>query len=956
MKEFNAPGELLPDWGPYSKKYMGISRIVRKAPIRGARFDCVVHPMLANSGQPAPNVTFPSSWHVWEAAPDLSYFAYRVELEWKDRVYADVSFSRVDGHTRLIRTEYVNNTDLDQNCVLNYYLAMEYPWKRMVKVSCDKAFALKKAVDYDAMEYSLPRPWDHLMPDGLHRGEFFDPLFLDGRGFGDRTGNPSFCASENSGEPACRAFGEDRGDRVSFSMEVAEAFDTLSFRFRTTGEEGAEFGLTVSGEDGRVYLSRKLELAASRELSMVSVPVDMEGRSAGKVGITLVSEGKGGVEIDFAAFHYSQAPLAVETIAPEYEPRCETAGKGFVLRYEGVSQTFGFLPLTEKVRIRQIPTGTLEDALVSRLSQADPSFDHVTETFTSAFGEKHSDEGFYQNFLVHSIFLPAGARHVEYALVGDFSCDNSQNEDSLRNAGLTPITAVQAQRICEQARRALRPLDYNKDGEGYTLSNRILQATLLTNVVYPIYRHGEWIVHHTPGKRWDSLYTWDSGFIGLGLLECEPELAEYILDLYLSCPQNQDFAFLMHGSPVPVQAYLYLELLKRSGDKGRLFSWYPRLKRYYSFLAGKTEGSFTDPFKSRLTTTFDYFYNCSGMDDLPPQVEMYRQGKRSDCAPALTTSQLIRMAKILKMAAAEQGLTEDVQEYGKDIALRSQALKRYAWDEGSGYFGYVVHDHRKEPLGVFKTEQGENLSKGMDGVYPLVAGICSQEQEERLIAHIFSEKEMFSRVGISAVDMSASYYRPDGYWNGNVWFSHQWFLWKTMLDLGKGKEAFRIAATALDAWKQEVDYSYFTFEMLNIATARGGWFHHFGGLSAPVNIWAAAYYRPGTVTCGFDLWIHEQFWDRQRNRFALTVTNYGDREGVLLAVLRDNGMDKSEADKSETNKSEAESGQDKGGRALCHDRSRAFLDGKEIPAVSRTRGAVEILVPAGIRRGALLIE
>ena len=36
-----------------------------------------------------------------------------------------------------------------------------------------------------------------------------------------------------------------------------------------------------------------------------------------------------------------------------------------------------------------------------------------------------------------------------------------------------------------------------------------------------------------------------------------------------------------------------------------------------------------------------------------------------------------------------------------------------------------------------------------------------------------------------AVDMSASSYRDDGYWNGAVWFSHQWFFWKTMLDLGE---------------------------------------------------------------------------------------------------------------------------------------------------------------------------
>ncbi len=62
------------------------------------------------------------------------------------------------------------------------------------------------------------------------------------------------------------------------------------------------------------------------------------------------------------------------------------------------------------------------------------------------------------------------------------------------------------------------------------------------------------------------------------------------------------------------------------------------------------------------------------------------------------------------------------------------------------------------------------------------------------------------------MDQSAPYYRHDGYWNGAVWMPHQWFLWKTMLDLGQADFAFKIAQTALDLWKSEVDESYECFE------------------------------------------------------------------------------------------------------------------------------------------------
>jgi hypothetical protein len=117
---------------------------------------------------------------------------------------------------------------------------------------------------------------------------------------------------------------------------------------------------------------------------------------------------------------------------------------------------------------------------------------------------------------------------------------------------------------------------------------------------------------------------------------------------------------------------------------------------------------------------------------------------------------------------------------------------------------------------------------------------------------------MWSRAGISAVDMTASYYKNDGYWNGNVWMSHQWYIYKAMLDNGEADFAFEIARRALDMWREETDYTYNTYECFGIETRRGGWFHNFGGLSAPICIWANAYYKPSTVTTGFDVWTDYQ--------------------------------------------------------------------------------------------------
>ena len=84
----------MPVWGPYSKKYMGLSRVMKESAIPGARFDLVIYPTYANSSVPAPNVTVPSNYHPWQADPEGRYFQYRYELIWKDQLYADVAIFR----------------------------------------------------------------------------------------------------------------------------------------------------------------------------------------------------------------------------------------------------------------------------------------------------------------------------------------------------------------------------------------------------------------------------------------------------------------------------------------------------------------------------------------------------------------------------------------------------------------------------------------------------------------------------------------------------------------------------------------------------------------------------------------------------------------------------------------------------------------------------------------------
>ena len=136
-----------------------------------------------------------------------------------------------------------------------------------------------------------------------------------------------------------------------------------------------------------------------------------------------------------------------------------------------------------------------------------------------------------------------------------------------------------------------------------------------------------------------------------------------------------------------------------------------------------------------------------------------------------------------------------------------------------------------------------------------MADACTETQKQALAEKIMSAAHMWTPIGISVVDQSASYYRPDGYWNGSVWMPHQWFVFLGMLEHGYAEYAVRIADTALNLWKHETDASYHCYEHFMVQSGRGAGWHNFSGLSAPVVSWYYGFYVKGTVTAPVNLMV-----------------------------------------------------------------------------------------------------
>lgn len=839
----NSHDVTVPAWGPYTKRYAGISHISDDN--RGLRFDLSVMPGFYRQRVLVPNVLYESGFYPWQASGDLNYFSFRQELEWKDRVYTDVAFAPFTATSRLVQIKCVNATSAHQTLVLHLMASLQYPEVNGAKAILPEGVAWHRAIDYSEMKFAKPRPQDNLTYDGWRKGEVRGSEFVGGSSLG-------------------KAFGRDSGDNVHYRFHQAGAVQTatLLLRYRVPKGQTASFGL--SG-----IVQRNIALAGNGLLQEVRLPIG-EIR-AGQQALEMTSLGKSEIDLDGFALlpnendsvHYETAFNPVPFIQKNLPERT------LRLTYKDLPQQYGIAWGGVEGTVRQFFTDAVDVALPLTVNN------HGDSVFTD------NNKGHFTDLYLQPVRLKPHEIKTVYAVVG------SGNEMEVEKT----LQAFKQTKACEAFFSAYESevanQGFNQSGNKYRFGQQIIRANTLQNVVFPVYTAGQYIRHFTPGRWWNSLYTWDAGFIGLGMSELDTAKAIEILNAYTT-PATDSNAFVHHGSMVPVQAFLFQQLCNHIRSKAFMAYFYPRLKKYYGFYAGHTGSSTTRIKGSNLLRTWDYFYNSGGWDDYSPQ--KFTRGKKEYTdylAPVITTSLAVRFAKILKEAAVMLGENADTLFYRNDIRDFEAALQKYSWDEASGYYGYLLHDSAGRPKGLLRTAGGENFNKGMDGVYPLAAGIATPTQQNVLLNHLFSPKQLWTPVGLTAVDQSASYYSPEGYWNGTVWMPHQWVFWKTMLDLGEGDKAFRIAKRALDTWEREAELSYHSAEHFSVETGRGAGWHQFSALSAPILNWFAAYFKQGTVTTGFDTWIKGQTMADGNKTLRATLHRASNKKSVVIACVKE---------------------------------------------------------------------
>lgn len=516
----------LPSWGPYTKKYIGVSHIPDVD--KGVRFDLSVFPGFYRRKVDVPNVFFESGFHPWEASPNLEYFSFRHELEWKDRVYTDISYSMIDENSRLVRIECVNNTDNAQSIVMHMMSSIHFPSIREYNPNTTINFSEIKlpniavwvdALDYVDIKFARPAPQDELVYDGKLRGELRDHGLIGGSGIGQN-------------------FGSHVGDRVTFEGENTQGIKNavLWIRYKLDDKKSTE--IELSG-----LVSKSISVAGNGDFQVVTIP--LKDISSGQYKLNIISKSDVPIVIDGYTIVTEEDVDAIEIKPVEWNYKPEIlegpTKNSMILKYENTDNYYGVTWDYPNYEVRKWNYSDLSDDFRQKVnSHTDSEFSNGTN-------------GHFTNVFLRPINVDANSSLVINSVV----CTGSKKEveDYLRNKAST----LDAEKVYNEARKSLYEYDVVPEGEKYLFSNKRMAATTITNVVYPVYTQKQYIRHHAPGRWWDCLYTWDAGFIGIGLAQQNNQRGIESLNAYLNEPDEQS-AFIHHGTPLPVQHYLFQEL------------------------------------------------------------------------------------------------------------------------------------------------------------------------------------------------------------------------------------------------------------------------------------------------------------------------------------------------------------------------------------------------------------
>lgn len=207
---------------------------------------------------------------------------------------------------------------------------------------------------------------------------------------------------------------------------------------------------------------------------------------------------------------------------------------------------------------------------------------------------------------------------------------------------------------------------------------------------------------------------------------------------------GQDFVYegREHTVNPPLFSWAEMENYKITGDQSRFRAVLPVLEKYTAWL---------EKYRKKENTLHDLYWQTglgSGMDNAP----------RRGSAWTDMSCQMVMMYKDMAEMANRIGENQKAKQFrdqGEKIAVK---INRLMWNEEDGLY-YDLDDNGTQIK-----------SKTVGCFWPLLAGIASDKQAERLFNNLKDPKQFWRVIPFPSLAADQPGYKADGqYWLGSVW-------------------------------------------------------------------------------------------------------------------------------------------------------------------------------------------
>jgi len=207
----------------------------------------------------------------------------------------------------------------------------------------------------------------------------------------------------------------------------------------------------------------------------------------------------------------------------------------------------------------------------------------------------------------------------------------------------------------------------------------------------------------------------------------------------------------------PLFSWAEVESFRLTGDRSRFAEVLPVLERYVAWLnrdgnPDTAGGPDWERYGRRAAGSVHHLYwNTplgSGMDDTP------RHGN----GWVDMSCQMVIQYENLATMCDELSLPEKAKGFRTEAAAIGRRINCWCWNEEDGFYYDVDNDGRQ-----FRV-------KTAGGFWPLLAGIATRAQAERLVAHLRNRNEFWRPFLFPTLSANDARYQSDGgYWLGGVW-------------------------------------------------------------------------------------------------------------------------------------------------------------------------------------------